>query len=209
NTDPFECQGPHSGLMGFTLLALLVVVDLCPEGMPDRFRCPLHERLSEALWTLEAPVHPGRLAAACGDWGNARIFLQFGGRGIARVLVATGDEEAGSADRPSAWEGLEEGEVGMGLGPLRDGGGEGCDGLQGDAELGSGCTNRVLGAMTPSSVVNGVAVLMARRRCAITSAEGPWWSRQKVSRVVRRARWAALRVGQRRRKSQNMGVSLS
>jgi hypothetical protein len=68
NPDPFERQGPHSGLMGFALIALLLVVDLCPEGMPERFRCPLHERLSEELWTLEAPVHPGFLPAAFGDW---------------------------------------------------------------------------------------------------------------------------------------------
>ena len=94
--------------MGVALIALLLVVDLCPEGMPDRFCGPFHECLSEELWTLEAPVHPGLLPAAFGDWCNARIFLQFGGGGIACALFAKGDEEAGGEDRPSAWEGLEE-----------------------------------------------------------------------------------------------------
>ena len=137
DADPFECQGPYGSLMGFALVTLLLVVDLCPEGVPDRFSGPLHERLSEELWALEAPVHPGLLPAAFRDRCNARIFLQFGGRGIACALFAKGDEEAGGEDRPSTWEGLEEGEVGMGLGPLRDGDVEICDGLQGDTELGN------------------------------------------------------------------------
>jgi hypothetical protein len=137
DADPFERQGPYGSLMGFALVALLLVVDLCPEGRPARFCCPLHERLSEELWTLEAPVYPGLLAAAFGDRGDARLFLQCGGGGRACALFAKGDEEAGGEDRPSAWEGLEEGEVGMGLGPLRDGGVEVCDGVPGDAELGN------------------------------------------------------------------------
>src|SRR6266699_1988489 len=117
--------------------ALLLRIDLCPEGMPCGFRRPLSKRLSEELWTLEAPVHPRLLPAAFRDRCNARIFLQFGGRGIACTLFAEGDEEAGGEDRPSAWKGLEEGEVGMGLGTLRDGSVEICDGLQGDTELGN------------------------------------------------------------------------
>ena len=80
---------------------------------------------------------PGLLAAACGDWGKARLFLQCGGGGIACALFAKGNEEAGGEDRPSAGEGLEEGEGGMALGTLRDGGVEVGDGLQGDAELGN------------------------------------------------------------------------
>jgi hypothetical protein len=51
-------------------------------------------------------------------------------------LVTKGDEQAGGEHRPSPWEGLEEGEGRRGLGPLRDGDGEICDGLQGDPELG-------------------------------------------------------------------------
>src|SRR5262249_38505184 len=115
--------------MGCALVALLLVVALCPEGMPDRCSGPLHERLSEERWTLEAPVHPGLLPAAFGDRGNAGIFLQFGGRGRACALFTKGDEEAGGEDRASAWEGLAEGEGGLGLGTLRDGGVEICDSL--------------------------------------------------------------------------------
>ena len=128
--------------MGVALIALLLVVDLCPEGMPDRFCCLFHEGLSEELWTLEAPVHPGLLPAAFGDWGNARLLLPCGGGGIAYALFAKDDEEAGGEDRPSAWEGLEEGEVGMALGTLREGGVEVGDGLQGDAELGNKCLDQ-------------------------------------------------------------------
>ena len=131
-----EYQGPHGSLMGFALVALLLGGELGPEGVPDRFSGPLHERLSEELWTLEAPVHPGRLPAAVGDRGTAHLFLQFGGRGRACALFAKGDEEAGGENRPSTWEGLEEGEVGRGLGPLRDGEVEISDGLQGDTGLG-------------------------------------------------------------------------
>ena len=52
DTDPFESQGSHSRLVRFALVALLLVIDLCPEGMPDRFRGPCHERLSEGCRTL-------------------------------------------------------------------------------------------------------------------------------------------------------------
>jgi hypothetical protein len=108
--------------MGCALVALLLVVELCPEGMPGRFRRPLHERLAEELWTREAPMHPGLLPAACSDWCAARIFVQFGGRGITCALFAKGDEEAGGEDRSSTWEGWEEGKVGMALGtwPLQE-----------------------------------------------------------------------------------------
>src|SRR5262245_11769985 len=98
--------------MGFALVALLLVGPLRPEGMPDRFRRPLHKRLAETLGTLEAPLHPGLLPAAFRDRCNACIFWQCGG-GIARAVFATGDEEAGGEDRSSAWEGVEEGKVGM------------------------------------------------------------------------------------------------
>ena len=137
DADPFERQGSYGRLMGFALGALLLVVELGPEGMPDRFRRPLYKRLAEERWTLEAPVDPGLLPAAFGDRGNTRIFLQFGSGSIACALFAKGNEKAGGEDRPRAWEGLEEGEVGMALGTLRDGGVEVGDGLQGDAKLGN------------------------------------------------------------------------
>ena len=64
DADPFESQGAHGRLVRLAFIALLLIRDLCPEGMPCGFRHPLHERLSQELWTLEAPVDPGRLAAA-------------------------------------------------------------------------------------------------------------------------------------------------
>ena len=63
--------------------------------------------------------------------------------------------------------------------------------------------------MTPSSVVSATALLMASMRVVMTSAERTWWARKKRSRVVRRASCAALRVGQRLRKSQKIAVSFS
>jgi len=47
--------------------------------------------------------------------------LECSGGGIAFPWFAAGDEEAGSEDGASAWEGLAHGEVGMALGALRDG----------------------------------------------------------------------------------------
>jgi hypothetical protein len=63
--------------MGFPLGALLLVIALCPADRPDRFSRPLY------------------------------ILLECGGGGIAFALLATGDQEAGSEDRSSPWEGLE------------------------------------------------------------------------------------------------------
>jgi hypothetical protein len=107
--------------MGFTLVPLLLVVELSLEGMSDRLCRPLHKCLTEELRTLQAPMHPRLLPAAFGDQGNPGILLQFSSGGIAFPLFAKGDEEAGSKDWPSTWEGLEEGEVGMALGAPRQG----------------------------------------------------------------------------------------
>src|SRR5262249_41288052 len=119
----------------FALIPLLLVIHLRPERMPDRLRSPFHERLPEELWTLETPVHPGLLAAAFGHRRNAGIFLEFSGGGIACTLFAEGWEQPGGEDGPRAWEGLEQGEIGMALRALRDGGVELGNGLQGDPEL--------------------------------------------------------------------------
>ena len=73
--DPFACQGASSGLVGFALVALLLGEDACPEGMPDRCSGPLHEGLAHELRTLEAPVHPGLLAAPFGHRCDPGIFL--------------------------------------------------------------------------------------------------------------------------------------
>src|SRR4029450_3332348 len=73
--DPGERQGPYGGLMGLALVALLLVVHLRPERMPDRLRRPFDERLPEELWTLEAPVSPGFLCAQFGHRRHPRVFV--------------------------------------------------------------------------------------------------------------------------------------
>jgi hypothetical protein len=129
DANPFECQCPYGGLMGFTLVALLLGVHLRPERMSDRLCSPFNERLPEELGTLETPVHPGLRAAPFGHRRNASIFLECGGRGIACALFAEGDEQPGGEDRPRSWEDSEPGEIGMALSALRDGGVEISDGL--------------------------------------------------------------------------------
>jgi hypothetical protein len=135
DTDPRECQSAHGGLMRFPRIALRLVIDPRPEGMPDRFGCPLDERVPEARWTLEAPVHPGLLAAAFGDRRDPRIFLPCGGGGITFPWFAEGDEPPGGEDGTRAWESLEQGEIRMVLSARCDGVIQGLDGLQGDPEL--------------------------------------------------------------------------
>src|SRR5215831_13538634 len=100
NADPFEGQGAHGCLVCFALVALLLVIDLGPEGMPDRFRRPLYKRLSQECRTLQPPVDPGFLATAFRDRRNPRIFLEFCGRGIAFALFAKSHEETRGKDRP-------------------------------------------------------------------------------------------------------------
>src|SRR5215471_7467808 len=136
DADPFERQRPYGGLMGFALVALLLVVHLRPERMPDRLCSPFNERLPEELGTLETPVYPGLLATPFGHRRNAGIFLQFAGGGIACTLFAEGNEQSGSEDGTRSWEGLEQREIGMALGALCNGTVEIGDGLQGDPELG-------------------------------------------------------------------------
>ena len=136
NADPLERQRAHGDLVGLALITLLLVIDLRPEGMPDGFSGPLYKRLSQELRALEAPVHLRFLAAAFRDRRDARVFLEFLGRGVALPLFAKGHEKAGGKDGPGAWQGIKQGEVRMTLGTLRDGGVKVCDGLQGDAELG-------------------------------------------------------------------------
>ena len=136
DADPCERQGPYGGLMGLALIALLLIVPLRPEGMPHRLRRPCDARVPEKCGTREAPVHPGLLAAPCGSWRDPGIFLEFGGGGRACALCAEGDEQPGGEDGARSWEGLEQGEIGMALRTLRDGGVDIGEGLQGDPERG-------------------------------------------------------------------------
>src|SRR5215510_5612262 len=137
NAEPLERQGAYGRLVCFALIALLLVIDPCPEGMADRFSGPLHEGLAEEYRTLEAPVDPGFLAASFCPRRDARELLEFSGGCRAFPLFAEGDEEARSEDGASARKGLEQGEVGMVLGALRNGVVEVLDSVQGDTELAS------------------------------------------------------------------------
>jgi hypothetical protein len=171
DADPCECQGPYGGLMGFALVALLLVVHLCPERMPDRLRRPFDERVPEELWTLETPVHPGLLATPFGHRRNPGIFLEVGGGGIALALFAEGDEQPRGEDGTRSWEGLEQGEIGMALRALRDGGVEIGDGLQGDPELSDeGLNQERIGRDDAVIGGEGDGRCMAWIRCATTAA---------------------------------------
>ena len=73
------------------------------------------------LWTLEAPVYPGLLAAPFGHRRDPGLLLECGGGGRACALFAEGDEQPGGEDGARSWQGLEEGEIGMALRALRAG----------------------------------------------------------------------------------------
>src|SRR5262245_40890827 len=85
---PFERQRAYGSLMSLALVALLLVVDLRPEGMPDRRRRPCDERLPEERGPREAPVPPSLRAAACGHRCDPGIFLQFCSGSLPCALVA-------------------------------------------------------------------------------------------------------------------------
>ena len=133
---PCEGQGAHGGLVRLALVALLLVVDLRPEGMPCGCRRPLHKRLAQERRPLEAPGDPGFLAAAFRHRRNTRLCLEFLGRSVAFPLFTNGHEEARGTDGTGPWQGVKPREVGMCLGALRDGFIEVGNGLQGDAEWG-------------------------------------------------------------------------
>ena len=117
-------------------MALWLVVGSGPEGMPNGFSGPFHERVSQECGALPTPMDPGLIAAAFRHWRDASILLEFIGGGVAFTLFAEGDEQARGKDRTSTWQGGKQGEVGMALGALRDGMIEVCDRLQDDPELG-------------------------------------------------------------------------
>jgi hypothetical protein len=196
--------------VGLALVTVLLVIDWFPEGMPAGFRRPLDKGLSQALRTLETPVDPGLLAAAVRPGRDACVFLDLLCRDVAFPLCATGHEKAGGKDGPGARQGIKQGEVWMTLGMLRAGGVKVCDGLQSDTELGhKGLPEEAVGGDAPGIGRQRAGLWRAWRRVVRTSAERMWWVRKKAVRVARRASWAALRVGQRLRKSQKSAGSLA
>jgi hypothetical protein len=208
-TTPLARQRAHGGLLRFALVALLRVIDPRPEGRPERCGGPLDARVPRDLGALEAPVPPGLLAAAFGHRRHPRVFWPCGG-GRAVAWFAAGDAQPGGDDGTRAWERLGQGAIGVVLGALGAGVRTGLERLpgapalidQGLAEQGMGGDHALIGGQ-------GGAVLLAWRRCAITSAERAWWSRKKVARVARRASCAAFRGGPRPNTSQHRRVPWS
>src|SRR5262245_52786206 len=47
--EPWKRPDPYDRWMGFALVTLLLVRELCPEGMPERCCRPLPKRVAEAL----------------------------------------------------------------------------------------------------------------------------------------------------------------
>ena len=178
--------------------------------MPCRFCRPFNERLAQECGALETPVDPGLVAAPFGHGRNARILLQLIGRGVAVALFAEGDEQPGGEDGPCSWEGLEQGEIGMALSALRDGGVAIGDGPHGDPELGdeglhqermggndafiSGEGGRRLDGLDTLCDDIGIAHVMRTEEGFEGGTAGSC---------------TALRVGQRRRKSPKIAVSFS
>lgn len=136
DTDPRARECPDGSLRGGALVALLLGVGPCPEGMAHGLRGPFHARVSQEGGALQAPMDPGVVAAALRHRRDARIRLQCISGEVACPLCAEGDEKAWGKDRASARQGGTHGEVGMALGALRDGVVEVCDRVQDDPELG-------------------------------------------------------------------------
>src|SRR5690348_4860656 len=68
--------------------ALLLVVGFGPVAVWDGQGGPLDEGLTQELRTLQAPVHPGLVAAALGDRSDTGILLDLVGTGVALTLFA-------------------------------------------------------------------------------------------------------------------------
>jgi len=71
------------------------------------------------------------------------------------------------------------------------------------------CPRRAWGALPPSSVGRAPALLRASMRLWMRSAARPSWAWKPCARVVRRARGAAVSVGQGRRTAPKIAVSFS
>ena len=136
DTDPFARECPDGGLRGGALVALLLGVGMGPEGMPNRFSGPRHERVSQECGALKTPMDPGFVSTSFRHRCNASILLELIGRGVAVALFPEGDEETRGKDRAGSWSGSQSGEVGMALSAVRNGVVEGRDRVQDHAELG-------------------------------------------------------------------------
>ena len=177
DADPFKGERPHRGLMRFALVALLLVIDLCPEGMPDRFRSPFHERLAEERRTLQAPVDRGLLATACRDRRDTRVFWSSAAEASRSRCSPKAQRRHGAKPARAPGKASKKGKSGWAWAR--------CALAVSKSAMActvtrSGATRAyprsTWGVMTPSSVVSARALLMALMRVGLTSAERTWWS---------------------------------
>ena len=132
---PCESQGAYGRLVRLALGALLLIIDLGPEGMPRGCRGPLHARVAQERRALEAPGPPGLLATACRDRCATRLLLACRGSGVAFPLCTQRVQEPRGQDRPGPWQGVKPGQGRLCLGAWRPGVVAVFASVQRDAEL--------------------------------------------------------------------------
>jgi hypothetical protein len=133
---PCAGHGSHGRLVRLARVAWLLGGDLSPAGRPWGFRRPRHTRVAQERRTLEAPVAPGLLAAACRHGCNPRLLLACLGSSVACPWCAKGHAAARGTDGPGPWQGVKQPAVGMVLGAWREGWSAVGNGWPGDAEVG-------------------------------------------------------------------------
>ena len=98
------------------VIALRAVIGLCPVTVENRLVGPLMEGRPQKFRTTPAPMHPVLLAAGFGHRGDPRVLLDLGRVRIAVPLRAKGSDQTGNQHIPGAWQGIEDGKIGVGLG---------------------------------------------------------------------------------------------
>ena len=156
-------------------------------------------------------MDPGLLAAVFGDGRAPGIFVPGGGGRIPFAVFPAGAEETRGADGPGPGEGLAARALGRALGPRRDVGVDSGERLPGDPKWGNqGVPQEGMGRDAPRIRGPGAGSADGLE----TAREALWRAPRRVPENAgeggeRRARGTAFRVGQRRRTSQTIGVSLS
>ena len=97
------------------VVALRAVIGLCPVTVENGLAGPLMERLPQKFRAVPAPRHPVLLAAGFGHRGDPRVLLDLGRVRIAVTLRAKGSDQTGNQYIPGAWQGIEDGKIGVGL----------------------------------------------------------------------------------------------
>jgi len=76
--------------------ALLPIIGAGPEGSGNRLGRPFDESLTQECGASQPPVDPVLLAAAFGDWRDARVFLKLRGARVALPLFSEGNKQSRS-----------------------------------------------------------------------------------------------------------------